>query len=181
MTLSDSQKTLGDSAVSSGQNSSVDQAVVTSGVVNSEKREGALVAPSALVKAIGQKTLGDSAVSSGQNISVDQTVVTSGVVNSEKREGALVAPSAPVKPIGNTGGSSGIRIGGRGKTYVSRGAKGKGIALDSDREVLAFKDAKIGPHEGEVQFRLIHFWEAWNTVTNMLIGIEMLLIDREII
>ncbi|KAL0796445.1 hypothetical protein Bca101_067822 [Brassica carinata] len=105
--------------------------------------------------------------------------MSSGSDNSKKSEGVSLAPSTPVKPIGNTGASSGIRIGGRGKAYVSHGGKGKAIASDSAREVIAFKDAKLGPHEGELQFRLIHFWEAWNTVTKVLIGLEMLLIDRK--
>ncbi|XP_013624684.1 PREDICTED: uncharacterized protein LOC106330820 [Brassica oleracea var. oleracea] len=37
----------------------------------------------------------------------------------------------------------------------------------------------FGPHEGEVRFQLIHFWEAWNAQTKVLIGLEMLLIDEE--
>lgn len=144
-----------------------------------------------------QKAIANSDVPSGPNGSDDQAVVPSGVTNSDKPEAVLLAPSAPVataapvKPSGNTGGSAGVRIGGRGKTYVSRGAKGKGIALssgakgkgiilESDQQVLPFRDAQLGPHEGEVQFRLIHFWEAWNTVTKVLIGVEMLLIDKEV-
>ncbi|CAN6826720.1 unnamed protein product, partial [Brassica oleracea] len=31
----------------------------------------------------------------------------------------------------------------------------------------------------KVRFRLIHFWEAWNVQTKVLIGLEMLLIDEE--
>ncbi|KAG2242395.1 hypothetical protein Bca52824_095760 [Brassica carinata] len=125
------------------------------------------------------KTNGEPVVSSGPVKPVDQTGMSSGSDNSKKSEGVSLAPSTPVKPIGNTGASSGIRIGGRGKAYVSHGGKGKAIASDSAREVIAFKDAKLGPHEGELQFRLIHFWEAWNTVTKVLIGLEMLLIDRK--
>ncbi|KAL0713267.1 hypothetical protein Bca4012_020245 [Brassica carinata] len=125
------------------------------------------------------KTNGEPVVSSGAVKPVDQTDMSSGGDNSKKSEGVSLASSTPVKPIGNTGASSGIRIGGRGKAYVSHGGKGKAIASDSTREVIAFKDSKLGPHEGELQFRLIHFWEAWNTVTKVLIGLEMLLIDRE--
>ncbi|KAF2547844.1 hypothetical protein F2Q70_00022815 [Brassica cretica] len=44
---------------------------------------------------------------------------------------------------------------------------------------MAFKDVKYGPHDGELRFRLIHFWEARNVVTKVLIGLEMLLIDQE--
>ncbi|KAG2323001.1 hypothetical protein Bca52824_016214 [Brassica carinata] len=84
-------------------------------------------------------TLSDSVKTNGES------VVSSGV---------LLAPSTPVKPIGNAGASSGIRIGGRGKAYVSHGGKGKAIASD-------------------------HAREAWNTVTKVLIGLKMLLIDKE--
>ncbi|KAL0846571.1 hypothetical protein Bca101_019817 [Brassica carinata] len=121
-----------------------------------------------------KKINGESAVSSAPVKSV-----SSGDVSSKTSEGVLLAPSTPVKSIGETGGSSGICIGGKAKADVSRGGKGKAIASDSAREVIAFKDAKLGPHDGELQFRLIHFWEAWNTLTKVLIGVEMLLIDRE--
>ena len=47
-------------------------------------------------------------------------------------------------------------------------------------ELMAFKDVKYGPHDGELRFRLIHFWEARNVVTKVLIGLEMLLIDQEV-
>ncbi|KAG2312099.1 hypothetical protein Bca52824_023656 [Brassica carinata] len=120
------------------------------------------------------KTDGESAV-----FSAPVKPVSSGGVSSKSSEGVLLAPSTPVKSIGDTGGSAGIRIGGRAKAYVSRGGKGKAIASDNVGEVIAFKDAKLGPHDGELQFRLIHFWEAWNTVTKVLIGLEMLLSDRE--
>ncbi|WZY88631.1 hypothetical protein YC2023_045366 [Brassica napus] len=44
---------------------------------------------------------------------------------------------------------------------------------------MFFKDVNFGPHEGEVRFRLIHFWEARNVLTKLLFGLEMLLIDEE--
>ncbi|CAF1923786.1 unnamed protein product [Brassica napus] len=44
---------------------------------------------------------------------------------------------------------------------------------------MSFKDVKFGPHESELRFRLIHFWEARNVRTKLLIGLEMLLIDQE--
>ncbi|KAL0815878.1 hypothetical protein Bca101_072322 [Brassica carinata] len=46
-------------------------------------------------------------------------------------------------------------------------------------EVMFFKDVKFGPQEGELRFRLIHFWEARNAIKKVLIGIEMLLIDEQ--
>ncbi|KAG2322038.1 hypothetical protein Bca52824_015251 [Brassica carinata] len=72
-----------------------------------------------------------------------------------------------------TGVSSGVR----GKDDVSSGVRGKAIV---SAEVMAFKDVKYGPHDGELRFRLIHFWEARNVVTKVLIGLEMLLIDQEV-
>ena len=122
-----------------------------------------------------KKNNGESAVSSAPVKSV-----SSFGVSYKTSEGVFLAPSTPVKSIGETGGSSGIRIGGKAGACVSRGGKGKAVGSDSAREVIAFKDAKLGPSDGELQFRLIHFWEAWNTLSKVLIGLEMLLIDREV-
>ncbi|KAG5396730.1 hypothetical protein IGI04_018544 [Brassica rapa subsp. trilocularis] len=44
---------------------------------------------------------------------------------------------------------------------------------------MLFRDVTPGPHETQLRFRLIHFWEAWNPLKKTLIGIEMLLIDEE--
>ncbi|WZZ60805.1 hypothetical protein YC2023_060912 [Brassica napus] len=38
-------------------------------------------------------------------------------------------------------------------------------------EVMFFKDVKFGPQEGELRFRLIHFWEARNAIKKVLIVI----------
>ncbi|KAF2616694.1 hypothetical protein F2Q68_00042632 [Brassica cretica] len=46
-------------------------------------------------------------------------------------------------------------------------------------DVLFFKDVKLGPQEGELRFRLIHYWEARNAFSKTLIGLEMLLIDEQ--
>ncbi|KAH0854007.1 hypothetical protein HID58_092697, partial [Brassica napus] len=68
--------------------------------------------------------------------------------------------------------SSGVR----GKAAVSSGVKGKAIV---SVEVMALKDVKYGADDGELRFRLIHFWEARNVVTKVFIGLEMLLINQE--
>ncbi|KAL0790226.1 hypothetical protein Bca101_006472 [Brassica carinata] len=60
-----------------------------------------------------------------------------------------------------------------------KAAKYKAIARENVGEMITFKDVTFGPHEGEVRFQLIHFWEAWNAQTKVLIGLEMLLIDEE--
>ncbi|CAN6920773.1 unnamed protein product, partial [Brassica oleracea] len=54
-------------------------------------------------------------------------------------------------------------------------------ALSSARvdQVMLFRDVSHGPHEADLRFRLIHFWEARNPNTKTLIGQEMLLIDEE--
>ncbi|CAG7909115.1 unnamed protein product, partial [Brassica rapa] len=49
----------------------------------------------------------------------------------------------------------------------------------SDEKVMFFKDVSLGPHETQLRFRLIHFWEARNPVKKTLIGLEMLLIDEQ--
>ncbi|CAN6908006.1 unnamed protein product [Brassica oleracea] len=85
----------------------------------------------------------------------------SGVSDSVKTNGEAAVPSSP------------------GKASVSSGAKDKAIVSDNVGEVITFNDVTFGPHEGEVRYRLIHFWEAWNAQTKVLIGLEMLLIDEE--
>uniref|UniRef100_A0A0D3ARP3 Replication protein A 70 kDa DNA-binding subunit B/D first OB fold domain-containing protein n=2 Tax=Brassica oleracea var. oleracea TaxID=109376 RepID=A0A0D3ARP3_BRAOL len=44
---------------------------------------------------------------------------------------------------------------------------------------MFLKDVSLGHHESQLQFRLIHFWEAWNPVKKTLIGLEMLIIDEQ--
>ncbi|KAF3530128.1 hypothetical protein DY000_02036643 [Brassica cretica] len=34
------------------------------------------------------------------------------------------------------------------------------VSSDSDEKVMFFKDVSLGPHESQLRFRLIHFWEA---------------------
>ncbi|KAG5389090.1 hypothetical protein IGI04_030631 [Brassica rapa subsp. trilocularis] len=51
---------------------------------------------------------------------------------------------------------------------------------DSNEKVMFFNDVSLGPHETQLRFRLIHFWEARNPVKKTLIGLEMLLIDEQI-
>ncbi|KAF2568989.1 hypothetical protein F2Q70_00025684 [Brassica cretica] len=53
------------------------------------------------------------------------------------------------------------------------------VSSDSDEKVMFFKDVSLGPHETQLRFRLIHFWEARNPVKKTLIGLEMLLIDEQ--
>ncbi|KAG2246682.1 hypothetical protein Bca52824_086310 [Brassica carinata] len=55
------------------------------------------------------------------------------------------------------------------------------ITSDYDEKVMFFRDVSPGPHETQLRFRLIHFWEAWNPLKKTLIGLEMLLIDEQCI
>ncbi|CAN6979246.1 unnamed protein product [Brassica oleracea var. botrytis] len=52
------------------------------------------------------------------------------------------------------------------------------ITSDYDEKVMFFRDVSPGPHETQLRFRLIHFWEAWNPAKKTLIGLEMLLIEE---
>ncbi|WZZ72990.1 hypothetical protein YC2023_084360 [Brassica napus] len=55
------------------------------------------------------------------------------------------------------------------------------ITSDYDAKVMFFRDVSPGPHETQLRFRLIHFWEAWNPLKKTLIGLEMLLIDEHVL
>nr|VDD39776.1 unnamed protein product [Brassica oleracea] len=44
---------------------------------------------------------------------------------------------------------------------------------------MFFRDVTMRPHQEELRFRLIHFWEARNPNTKTLTGVEMLLIDEQ--
>ncbi|KAG2268413.1 hypothetical protein Bca52824_062968 [Brassica carinata] len=126
------------------------------------------------------KTNGDAAVPSTP-VQPDLRIgVSSGDANSGKPKDGTAASPGPVKPVVQNGVSSGVRIGVRGKASVSSAAKDKAIVSDNSvGKEITFKDVTFGPHEGEVRFRLIHFWEAWNVRSKTLIGLEMLLIDEE--
>uniref|UniRef100_M4DEA0 Replication factor A C-terminal domain-containing protein n=1 Tax=Brassica campestris TaxID=3711 RepID=M4DEA0_BRACM len=111
----------------------------------------------------------EASVTSGLTKLSGKTAVSSGVLigipKSKNPNGTIIHST-------KTGVSSGVR----GKATVSSGVRGKAIV---SAEPMAFNDVKYGPHDGELRFRLIHFWEARNVVTKVLIGLEMLLIDQE--
>ncbi|CAN7132941.1 unnamed protein product [Brassica rapa subsp. narinosa] len=54
------------------------------------------------------------------------------------------------------------------------------VTSDHDEKIMLFRDVTPGPHETQLRFRLIHFWEAWNPLKKTLIGLEMLLIDEQV-
>ncbi|CAN6863776.1 unnamed protein product [Brassica oleracea] len=108
---------------------------------------------------------GEASVTSGLTKLSGKTSVSSGILIG-------VPKSRNPNACEITGVSSGVR----GKAVVSSGAKGKAIV---SAEVVAFKGVKYGAPDGELRFRLIHFWEVRNVVTKVLLGLEMLLIDQE--
>ncbi|KAF2612436.1 hypothetical protein F2Q70_00013135 [Brassica cretica] len=75
--------------------------------------------------------------------------------------------------------SSAVPIQPSGKTAVSSVKVDKVHSSAKVDKVLFFRDVSFGIQEGEVRFRLIHFWEARNVLTKTLIGLEMLLIDEQ--
>lgn len=121
--------------------------------------------------------------------------------HSKQSEGEASVTSCLTKLSGKTAGSSGVlnglpksknpngmiihsaksvvSSGVRGKAVVSSSFTGKAIVTAKVGEVMTFKDVKYRPHDGELRFQLIHFWEARNVVTKVLISVEMLLIDHE--
>ncbi|CAN6804369.1 unnamed protein product [Brassica oleracea] len=100
----------------------------------------------------------------------------SGDSKSKKSNGKAVVSSAdPVKRARQHGVSLPIAVSG---VPNSKKLNSKAVVSASD-EVLFFKDVKFGPQEGELRFRLIHFWEAQNALTKVLFGLEMLLIDGQ--
>ncbi|KAG2264380.1 hypothetical protein Bca52824_071459 [Brassica carinata] len=59
-------------------------------------------------------------------------------------------------------------------------ANGKSpVSSASEEKMMLFKDISLGPHETQLRFRLIHFWEAWNPIKKTIIGLEMILIDEQ--
>lgn len=135
---------------------------MVSGASKSEKPKGAATDSfPGTTKLIGAPR--DSSVLSGGN-----TGVSIGRTNSKKSTGS----------IGETA-KSGSSLGVKGKGAISSVNKGKAVVTANGGEVTTFRHAKFGPHEREVRFRLIHYWESRTIKTKLLLGLEMLLIDEE--
>ncbi|CAN6968292.1 unnamed protein product [Brassica oleracea var. botrytis] len=136
--------------------------MMLSDVSESVKASGEATVPSVPIKPVNQ-----TSVSSGDE--------KAGDVSSVKSEVLSAASSGPSKSIGIAGVSAGLNIGAKYKASVSSRDKGKAIV----GKAITFRDVTFGPYDGEIRFRLIHFWEAWNVQTKVLIGLEMILIDEE--
>ncbi|CAN7076561.1 unnamed protein product [Brassica oleracea var. botrytis] len=89
---------------------------------------------------------------------------------------APMKPSAaPMKPIGQSGVSGDSSSKKRnGKAVVC-----SDVPSDKSDGVVFFKNVTFGPQADELRFRLIHFWEARNALSKILIGLAILLIDEE--
>ena len=88
----------------------------------------------------------------------DKSIISSSDSNDESKTGSNPVQSAVVKA--------------NGKMHVSS---------DDNRELMLFNEVSLGPQETDLRFRLIHFWEARNPLKKTLIGLEMLLIDEQVI
>ncbi|KAL0801547.1 hypothetical protein Bca101_056723 [Brassica carinata] len=82
----------------------------------------------------------------------------------------------------NDGSSKPMKPTVQGSVSSALSTKHHSKAVVSDErcaDIMFFADVTQGPHEAELRFRLIHFWEARNPHTKVLIGEEMLLIDEK--
>ncbi|KAG5382879.1 hypothetical protein IGI04_034349, partial [Brassica rapa subsp. trilocularis] len=83
-----------------------------------------------------------------------------------------------VAPMESTG-QSGVSGYTSTKKRNGKAVFGSDVSSDKNDGVVMFRNVTFGPQEGELRFRLIHFWEARNAITKTFIGLEMLLIDEE--
>ncbi|KAF2561123.1 hypothetical protein F2Q70_00014955 [Brassica cretica] len=87
------------------------------------------------------------------------------VSSDQKTNEKTFASSTTMKPHGKSTAASAIAAKPNGKSVVPSDIPKKqksDVALSSahgDRSMI-FRDVSFGPHEAELRFRLIHFWEA---------------------
>nr|VDD21661.1 unnamed protein product [Brassica oleracea] len=146
-----------------------------------------------------KKSNGKDVVSSGEPVkqavqtSVSLSFTLSGDLKTKKPNGkAVVSSAAPIRRTDHTSffcvnadsgdlmlkKANGKAVDSSAETTKHRG--GSGVSSGKVDDVLFFKDVKLGPREGELRFRLIHYWEARNAFSKTLIGLEMLLIDKHV-
>ncbi|KAL0808171.1 hypothetical protein Bca101_100663 [Brassica carinata] len=98
---------------------------------------------------------------------------------SEKPNGKSILLRDFEKPNGKSAATSEMAIKPNDKTTgFSAIPRSRSSSAHRD-DVMFFRDVTMGPHEEELRFRLIHFWEARNPNSKALIGVEMLLIDEQ--
>ncbi|KAL0896464.1 hypothetical protein Bca101_080425 [Brassica carinata] len=44
------------------------------------------------------------------------------------------------------------------------------VFSDYDEKFMFFRDISLGPHETQLRFHLLHFWDAWNPVKKTLLA-----------
>ena len=146
-----------------------------------------------------KKANGKDVVSSGEPVeqavqtSVSLSSALSGDLKTKKPNGkAVVSSAAPIRRTDHSGffcvnadsgdlmlkKANGKAVDSSSETTKHHG--GSGVSSAKVDDVLFFKDVKLGPQEGELRFRLIHYWEARNAFSKTLIGLEMLLIDEQV-
>ncbi|KAL0834805.1 hypothetical protein Bca101_086694 [Brassica carinata] len=131
------------------------------------------------------KPNGKDAVSSAEPVKrvgqagVSLATASSDDSKSKKQNGKAVVSSAdPAKCAGQPGDYLPTAIYGDSK---SKKSNGKAVVSSAD-PVKRARQHGVSlpiPQEGELRFRLIHFWEARNALTKVLFGLEMLLIDGQ--
>ncbi|CAN7044656.1 unnamed protein product [Brassica oleracea var. botrytis] len=113
-----------------------------------------------------------------------ETKGNSSIFSDRKTNKKTVASSATARANGKSTASYAIVMKSNGKSAVSSAILMKpnastALSFAHGDQVMFFRNVSLRPHEADLRFRLIHFWEARNPNTKILIGQEMLLIDEE--
>ena len=103
-------------------------------------------------------------------------------VSSDRKPKRKILSSSAISktPTGKSVAASEIAIKPNGKTAVSSAIPRSQSSSAHGDDVMFFRDVTMRPHQEELRFRLIHFWEARNPNTKTLTGVEMLLIDEQV-
>ena len=121
-----------------------------------------------------------SIISSQKSTAMESTG-KSPVSSYRKPKRKILSSSAISKtPTGKSVAASEIAIKPNGKTAVSSAIPRSQSSSAHGDDVMFFRDVTMRPHQEELRFRLIHFWEARNPNTKTLTGVEMLLIDEQV-
>ena len=121
-----------------------------------------------------------SIISSQESTAMESTG-KSPVSSDRKPKRKILSSSAISKtPTGKSVAASEIAIKPNGKTAVSSAIPRSQSSSAHGDDVMFFRDVTMRPHQEELRFRLIHFWEARNPNTKTLTGVEMLLIDEQV-
>lgn len=121
-----------------------------------------------------------SIISSQESTAMESTG-KSPVSSDRKPKRKILSSSAISKtPNGKSVAASEIAIKPNGKTAVSSAIPRLQSSSAHGDDVMFFRDVTMRPHQEELRFRLIYFWEARNPNTKTLTGVEMLLIDEQV-